>query len=337
MLQSLRKKVMAKFAKWRGFVDQSRDLARGLYALTFKENMPGEPEAKEWVSTTVSPPSCSFTLVSLPSSGSDDIANNYYTMIGNRCFFRMEADLIVSGSAQSVFWIRLPAPAKSLENARFTGKYFDLSSSDTVNRSIFVDVIVGSPSEWWAKLTALSETATMGAWPRGSGQLSIEGDYEVDAGWIRTGSFPITTVSFTGTAGSNFVDFSSTVDFRASSGSAITVNSKYASIMSLGDYGIVQLYVDATMPNPAPSFIKFTLPRTVKNLPFTVPEASGFITRWYAGSWLGGAPGSGDTKIVIKPNDTYGYIVPCSAGVAAGLVALATYQIYAEFTTPLEP
>lgn len=252
---------MAKFAKWKGFIDQSRDLARGLYALTFKDNMPSEPVTKEWLSTTVSPPTCSFTVVPLPTSGVDPIANNYYAMVGTRCFFRMEASLIISGDAQSTFWLRLPAPAKSIGNARFWGKYYAISNS-AIDRVIMVDILVGHPSEWWIRLIAHSETASLGAWPRGSGQLSIEGNYEVHPVWIRTGSFPQLNVTFEGAPGSNFQDFTS--GLAADSGD-MTINAQAFKYMSLGDWVIVMFDIEVEIGITPPNSLAFNAPRSTSD------------------------------------------------------------------------
>jgi hypothetical protein len=174
----------------------------------------------------------------------------------------MEADLIISGDAQSTFWLRLPAPAKSVENARFWGKYYDIASG-AINRVILVDVMVGHPSEWWIRLIAHSETASLGAWPRGTGQLSIEGNYEVDPGWIRTGSFPIRTVTFEGSAGSNFQSF--TPGLAQDSGD-MTINAQAFQYMSIGDWVNVLFDINITIGATPPNYISFNVPRTVSSV-----------------------------------------------------------------------
>lgn len=328
---------MAKFGRWGNFTDLARDLKRGIYNLTFKDNMPGEPQTKLWSPSALSPTGGTFTLTAIQPQDSDPSQYQHYAMTGNRCKFYLSTNVAISGTAQSTFWVKLPAPTKSLPNSRHIGRYYDNSSG----RWIWVDVLVGYPSEWWIKLVALSETATPGAWPRGTGTLVIEGDYEVHPQWIRNGTYPENSVAFGGSAGSNFVDFSSTVNVTNSGGSAITVNSVYAQQMSLGDFGIYEIYADITLGVTPPTFVIATIPRAVKNFPFTIPFSGNYIEKEYCGTWADfGLANSGPMKVLLKKNSTTIYFVPMNLTTpwnAYAMVGGTRYYLYVEIQAPLEP
>lgn len=177
---------MAKFAKWNNWFEMARDLKRGLYQLTFKDNMPNEPVVYEWRPDIRSAPGTSFTI----NSSLGNVPT--YSIIGNRCFFKISSlHVKISGNAQSVFWLRLPVPAKSLTEGRWMGFMFC-----PYPRAIFFNALV-SPNEWWLRLEAHSEVASIGSFPvTEDTSLVVSGDFEIHPAYLRTGAFQERDVPF---------------------------------------------------------------------------------------------------------------------------------------------
>lgn len=189
----------------------ARDLKRGLYNLTFKDNMPGEPQVYSWRPDLRSDPSAPVRATVTEQ--------NYatYSFVGNRCFFKINGmPLNISGSPQSVFWLKLPAPAKSLTEIRNLGWMFTPYPD-----GIFVNGLI-NPSEWWLRIEALSAVAKAGTLVRADGQrLYISGDYEVHPTYLATGTLLERDVPFFSYSNSLWTSYTLTITPGAGSASAV--------------------------------------------------------------------------------------------------------------------
>jgi hypothetical protein len=59
---------MALFNRWRSWQGMSSDLMRGLYNLTFRDNMPGQPQVKDYLPTVGSPASWQIYAINVTSA-----------------------------------------------------------------------------------------------------------------------------------------------------------------------------------------------------------------------------------------------------------------------------
>lgn len=271
---------MAKFSHWRNPTEIARDLKRGLYQLTFKDNMPEEPKTYTYAPEIRSPSGTTFN----EHSAGVGLDQYEYTLIGSRCFLKLRFFLDIAGADCNTFWIKLPAPADRLAAARSLGLLF------TSGEPIFVDCLVGYPTQEWIRCVSLSETAALWNYPIGNNQdFELSCDYNVSRTWLRTGTLEITDSPFIGglvppvpvvpppdpPAETAWTDFSSTANpVKYGGGNPLTsATVNYASVFRPldaydreTDIATVCISLDITTAAAAGnSGVLVTLPFTVKN------------------------------------------------------------------------
>lgn len=319
---------MAKFSHWRNPTEMARDLKRGLYQLTFKDNMPNEPEVKNWYPDIKSTTGTAFTI---------DAANSNtptYSVIGNRCFFKINGlRLSISGNAQSVFWLRLPVPAKSLTEGRWMGHMFC-----PYPRAIFVNALV-EPNEWWLRLESHSETASIGTFPvTGDASLAVSGDFEIHPAYLRTGTLQERDVPFESYSTSVWTDFSSTLAPRKTVGlpeESITNLVIHTALYTLiNDFACCQVCFSGNSPNSNTLAIRVLFPFRFKSIGQAVAIPCGLqsTTFDYTATLLI------DPSSLSAGGTAVGTFLFLSAGriPGSGMPIGEYFSLYASFTCPLE-